>query len=75
MGRLVVVTGPPESGKSTVAKILADQAPRAVLVTGDLSFGFLANGAIEPWLAAANEQNGVVIQAERGGPPGSSHSS
>jgi hypothetical protein len=63
VGRLLVVTGPPGAGKSTVARILADHTRRSVLVSGDSFFGFLANGAIEPWRAEANEQNDVVIQA------------
>ena len=50
MGSLLIVTGPPGAGKSTVAKLLAASMPRSVLVQGDAFFGFLANGAIDPWL-------------------------
>lgn len=63
MAELVVVSGPPGAGKSTVAQLLADRFDRSVLVEGDAFFGFLARGAIEPWLPAANDQNDVVIQA------------
>jgi gluconate kinase len=63
MAELVVVSGPPGAGKSTVARLLAGQFERSVLVEGDAFFGFLARGAIEPWLSAANDQNDVVIQA------------
>jgi dephospho-CoA kinase len=45
MGSLLVVTGPPGAGKSTVARILVDRAERSVLVKGDAFFGFLASGA------------------------------
>jgi hypothetical protein len=33
------------------------------LVAGDDFFGFLARGAIAPWLPAADEQNRVVVHA------------
>ena len=63
MASLLVVTGPPGAGKSTVAGILADRAEPSVLVAGDEFFGFLARGAIPPWLPASKEQNEVVTQA------------
>lgn len=50
MGSLLVVTGPPGAGKSSVARILADSFDQSVLVEGDAFFAFLARGAIEPWL-------------------------
>jgi cytidylate kinase len=63
VGSLLVVTGPPGAGKSTVARVLADGAPRSVLIEGDAFFGFLASGAIEAWLPESNDQNTVVTQA------------
>jgi hypothetical protein len=63
MASLVVVTGPPGAGKSTVARALADSFERSVLVAGDAFFAFLARGAIAPWLPAAHGQNEVVIRA------------
>ena len=63
MGSLLVVTGPPGAGKSSVARCLADVAPRSVLIEGDAFFGFLARGAIEPWLPASTDQNTVVTEA------------
>ena len=59
----LIVTGPPGAGKSSVARILADTTPHSVLVAGDAFFGFLANGAIKPWLPESNDQNTIVTRA------------
>ena len=50
MGFLLIVSGPPGAGKSTVSRRLADSFDPSVLVEGDAFFGFLASGAIQPWL-------------------------
>ena|SRR3712207_4881765 len=63
MTSLIVVTGPPGAGKSTVAAMLAAAAARSVLIEGDAFFRFLANGAIDPWLIESKDQNTVVTQA------------
>ena len=63
MAFLVVITGPPGAGKSTVAGLLAAEFEKSVLVEGDAFFAFLASGAIEPWRPAAHRQNDVVIRA------------
>lgn len=63
MGSLVVVTGPPGAGKSTVAQVLASEADHSVLVEGDSFFRFLASGAVDPWLPASHDQNTIVTRA------------
>src|SRR5438477_11761411 len=62
-GPLLVITGPPGAGKSSVARLIANASDQSVLVEGDAFFGFLASGAIEPWLAGSNDQNTVVTRA------------
>jgi energy-coupling factor transporter ATP-binding protein EcfA2 len=60
---LLLVTGPPGAGKSTVARVLAARFERSALVEGDAFFRFVATGAIPPWRAEAHEQNTVVTRA------------
>lgn len=35
----------------------------SVLIAGDAFFGFLAAGAIAPWLSSSHEQNRIVVEA------------
>jgi cytidylate kinase len=62
-GELLIVTGPPGAGKSTVATRLADARSPSVLVEGDEFFRFLRQGRIDPWLPASQRQNEHVTEA------------
>jgi adenylate kinase family enzyme len=63
MGSLLLITGPPGAGKSTVARAIAEAHPQSAFVEGDAFFGFLATGSIAPWLPEANQQNQIVTRA------------
>jgi adenylate kinase family enzyme len=63
VGELLLVTGPPGAGKSTVARLLSAGFATSALVSGDAFFAFLDRGAIAPWLPEAEAQNEVVTRA------------
>ncbi len=63
MGEIIVVSGPPGAGKTTVASAVADSYNPSVLVVGDDFFASLRRGRVEPWLPEADAQNRTVIAA------------
>jgi len=61
-GRVLILTGPPGSGKSTTARALASSSPTpAVHLHADDFWRFIKSGAIPPFLPAAHGQNAVVM--------------
>jgi energy-coupling factor transporter ATP-binding protein EcfA2 len=63
MADLIVVTGPPGAGKSTVSGCLSTLFALSARVAGDDFFAFIDRGALAPWTAAAHHQNEVVTSA------------
>lgn len=62
-GETTIVTGPPGAGKSTVAKLLAENATHpTVHIDTDTFYVWIRTGYVPPYLPAAVRQNEVVLQ-------------
>jgi len=62
-GSLIVLTGPPGAGKTTIAAMLAQRYTPSVHLHADDFWHFIRSGAIPPYLPHAHQQNRVVITA------------
>ena len=64
-GAVLILTGPPGAGKSTVADILARQSeqPAVHLHTDDFYDRYIKSGYVLPWLPESQKQNETVTRA------------
>jgi 2-phosphoglycerate kinase len=64
-GRIIILTGPPGTGKTTVASMIAQGSDlrNSVHLHTDDFYHYLCKGAIPPHLPGSEEQNLVVIEA------------
>ena len=63
VAELIVITGPPGAGKSSVAEHLTNSFTPSALVPGDSFFAMIKQGYILPWLPKSHRQNTVIIEA------------
>jgi predicted kinase len=62
-GQLLLLTGAPGCGKTTIAPLVADHAPLSACLDLDWFFAKVRSGAVEPWREEAHQQNRVVLSA------------
>ena len=64
-GRMIIITGPPGTGKTTTASVIAMESDleKSVHMHTDDFYHYLCKGAVPPYLPEATEQNLIIIEA------------
>jgi predicted kinase len=60
---LVILSGPPGAGKSTVGRSVADRFNRSACLESDWFWTTIVNGFVLPWEKEADDQNRAVLAA------------
>jgi chloramphenicol 3-O-phosphotransferase len=63
MSQIVIISGPPGAGKSSVAEALCARYDRTVHLETDVLYGAVRMGFIKPWLHGSGRQNDMVTRA------------
>ena len=64
-GKIIIITGPPATGKSTISSLVAENSdlPKSVHMHTDDFYHYIKKGVTSPSLPESNVQNEVVIEA------------
>jgi chloramphenicol 3-O-phosphotransferase len=63
MSQIVIISGPPGAGKSSVAESLCGRYDRTVHLETDRLYEAIRMGFIKPWLPGSGRQNEMVTRA------------
>ena len=60
---LLLLSGPPGAGKTTVGRLIASKCSRSACIQSDWFWTTIVNGHVPPWEAGADGQNQVMIRS------------